>query len=196
MTCGTYTITNMITNDWYAGQSPNIEKRWRNHRNGYGSNTHLQNSAKKYGWEYFVFRIEEVCEHDKQKMDAAEQKLLDLHPTFNKSFIASRVDPKFLIGNKFAKGNKFSLTDEQKKKISEGLKGNKCFLGHKHTEEWKTKMSNSNKGKSPPAATIEAARKYHLGSKQSEETKKKISMSLIETMKKKHSVSKEKEGVL
>src|SRR6478609_8764730 len=57
---GIYKITSP-TGKIYIGQSINIHKRWREHKN----NCHpgkLQNSFKKHGFENHIFEILEECE--------------------------------------------------------------------------------------------------------------------------------------
>lgn len=78
---------------------------------------------------------------------------------------------------------------EVRKKISLSLIGNKRWLGKKHTEKWKRKMSKLfkgrtswwNKGKKRPPFSEEWKKKIGLSNKgkhRSEKTKKKISKSM------------------
>lgn len=100
-----------------------------------------------------------------------------------------------MVGNKNTRGKKQSEetkkkignsnsnpSEETRKKIGAAKKGNQYFLGRKHSEEAKRKMSIVKKGKSS----------HMLGKKHSEETRKKISVvltgrKLSETTKKKMS---------
>jgi hypothetical protein len=66
-------------------------------------------------------------------------------------------------------------------KLSIANKGKQNTLGHKLTEEHKRKISNGNKGKKKPPRTEEHTRKQresHIGKKASLETRKKISLAL------------------
>lgn len=66
---GIYTITNVINNKRYIGQSRNIKIRWRHHINSLNKNKHenqyLQHSYNKYGNKAFNFSILELCSKDK-----------------------------------------------------------------------------------------------------------------------------------
>ena len=61
---GIYSITNIINNKKYIGQSVDIKSRLRNHkwelRHNRHFNDHLQKSFNKYGEICFIFDI--VCE--------------------------------------------------------------------------------------------------------------------------------------
>lgn len=63
----------------------------------------------------------------------------------------------------FQKGHK--PTEETRKKISEALKGNKCHLGHHHSEEAKRKMSLARRRRVIKDETREKMRLAHLGEK-------------------------------
>lgn len=64
MSCGIYKITNNINQKVYIGQSIDINRRWRSHKN---FNEYLQGhyplyqAFKKYGLENFSFEIIEEC---------------------------------------------------------------------------------------------------------------------------------------
>lgn len=68
MKTGIYKIENKINNKKYIGQSVNIEKRWREHRNdAFNSNCKDYNMTiykafRKYGLNNFSFNIIEECE--------------------------------------------------------------------------------------------------------------------------------------
>ena len=62
---GIYKITNLINNQSYIGQSVNITKRWRGHKN-ISPNDHnyeypLYKAFRKYGLENFSFEVIEEC---------------------------------------------------------------------------------------------------------------------------------------
>jgi hypothetical protein len=83
---GIYKITNLITKDFYIGQSTNLESRKRSHWYKLSCNKHcnilLQSSWNKYGKENFRFEILLYCEPF--EMVRYEQNLIDmLKPQFN-----------------------------------------------------------------------------------------------------------------
>lgn len=59
--CGIYKITNKINLKAYIGQSVDIEKRWRQHKNMSRGCTLLLRAFQKYGIENFLFEIVEIC---------------------------------------------------------------------------------------------------------------------------------------
>lgn len=66
--CGIYKIENMVNGKVYIGQSDDIQRRIKTHKNdlskGKHSNTHLQRSVDKYGLENFSFDIVCICNED------------------------------------------------------------------------------------------------------------------------------------
>lgn len=62
---GIYAIKNTITNQYYVGQSSNIDARFRSHKyslnNGNHSNPSLQKSYDEYGEDNFEFMVLENC---------------------------------------------------------------------------------------------------------------------------------------
>ena len=61
MTCGIYTIKNIINGKFYLGSSKNIEKRWNRHlyelRNNRHHSWYLQRAFIKYGENSFKLII-------------------------------------------------------------------------------------------------------------------------------------------
>lgn len=64
--------------------------------------------------------------------------------------VPDNVKEKIIIGNTGKE-----VSEETRKLLSEINMGNNHWLGKKHTEESKQKMSNNNKGKRPPKSTIQ-----------------------------------------
>lgn len=164
MTCGTYTITNKITGEWYAGQGVSIEARWRAHRNGTGKAPLLASAIKRYGRDNFLFEIVEVCVPDKEVLRVAEQKLLDRHPPYNICWIASSV-----------------LGVPKSDAMKEKLRGNKNSLGKIPWNKGLTKASNPIMAML--AAKMQETRRSKFWSRGkgipvSEEQKQKISATL------------------
>ena len=84
--CGIYKIKNIITGDFYIGQSIDLKKREYQHFYELKKNKHynkyLQNSFNKYRKENFIFKTILYC--DKNNLTFYEQLLVDnLNPTFN-----------------------------------------------------------------------------------------------------------------
>lgn len=150
MTCGTYTITNRINKKWYAGQSVDIEARWKGHiRNAAkGSSGHLYSAIRKYGVDNFEFRIVEECPRNKDDLNKCEQKLLDMRPDYNESFIAGAIEMTLEVIKKIIfKNTGRKRSQEAKDRMSRSQLGNTNMLGKHHTEETKKKNSQSHLGK-------------------------------------------------
>lgn len=73
---GIYKITNLINKKIYIGQSENIERRWKEHRNrpfqkkSSQYETPLYKAIRKYGINNFTFEILEECK--KEELDSKE----------------------------------------------------------------------------------------------------------------------------
>jgi len=68
----------------------------------------------------------------------------------------------------------YKYTDEQKKNISDSLKGNQSFLGKTHTDETKQKISKTQTGKKWSEKTREILTEKRKNQRHSEETKQKM----------------------
>ena len=82
---GIYSITNIINNKKYIGQSIDIKCRIRNHkyelRHNKHSNDHLQKSFNKYGEDCFVF--ETICECEESELDELERYYIAYYNCMN-----------------------------------------------------------------------------------------------------------------
>ena len=171
--CGIYKITNAVDGKFYIGSSCNITKRLCFHRSQLirdkHFNRHLQRAWNKYGAQAFTFETVLLCDIETKLY--FEQVFIDvLCPAYN-----------------FAKGalatmQGYKHTEETRRKVSEGLKGNTNFVGHKHTEETIRKMSEAKKGKplsEEHKRNISEARKGEkhpfYGKNHTDETKRKMS---------------------
>ena len=176
-----YRITNNINHKTYIGQhlyhgSLLVE-------DGYmGSGIYLKNAQKKYGIENFSKEIITIA------MSRSEANVLE------KYYIAK--DRKENIygcyniadggqGGAWNKG--IPCSEESKKKISESEKGHRPYFCRPRTEEEKRKISEKLKGRKlnlsdeERLARSEKAKEMsrrNIGSKRSEETKKKMSEAL------------------
>lgn len=139
MRAGIYSITNNVDGKVYIGQSQDVDKRCRYHfiilRNGNHINKHLQNAYNKYGENSFTFDIIEECCVD--SLDEREIFYIEKLKAFNNGY-------NMTIGGGGRRG--YQLSDESKEKIRQALYGNKAFLGRKHSDETKKKISIANKG--------------------------------------------------
>ncbi len=155
MNSGVYIITNVVTGDRYIGSSKNIYVRirvhWNQLRKGKHHNHFMQCSWNKYGEDAFQYCILELTECTKAALLNCEQYYIDtLKPEFNANPIAATQ-----LG--------FKQSEETKKKISEGHKGNlNGMSGKSHSSETKAKMTQVLRGHSV-----------------SEETRKKISETIL-----------------
>lgn len=88
--CGIYKITNLINNKCYIGQSVDIEKRFRQHKNNYDNKNepsydyHLYRSIRKYGIENFKFEIIEECDYE--KLNERETYWIDYYDSYNNGY--------------------------------------------------------------------------------------------------------------
>lgn len=195
-----YLIENNINGKKYIGQTiqNDINKRWNKHKlvNKSFIGTCLYNAYKKYGVNNFNFKIICICfDEDTNKFEEEYVKKYNtLYPN-GYNMIEGGKSRKFtpilkeLISSKLSGINHPNygkhLKEETKKKLSEALKGNK----------------NHNFGKRPSEETIakirEAAYKRYKKNeiKCSEETKEKISNSLIEYYKNNSLIEKKKNNI-
>ena len=97
-------------------------------------------------------------EDSKRKMSEKTKKRFRDHPEYAKAIgdrqrgkKASQTTKDKMsqsrLGNQNAKGSHWKMTEESKKKISQALKGKQNCLGHKHTQETKDKIAESNRNR-------------------------------------------------
>lgn len=170
-----YLRTNLINGKQYVGQTIDFDRReydWL-HETKYAG-TYINNARNKYGTENFKTKALKEC-HTQEELNYWEQ------------YYIKELNTKFPNGynlNDGGGGNSgYKLTQEQKNKLSESLKGRTVWnkgltnetdervkknsinkSGFHHSEEMKRKTSEMKKGN-----------KNWLGKHHSEETKKKIS---------------------
>lgn len=203
---GIYKIENTVNGNFYIGSAVNLSNRKWHHvsdlRLNRHKNKHLQNAWNKYGEDCFVFSVVEYCEKD--RIIEREQFYLDtMQPQYNISPTAGnclgvkhteemRAKVSFAVRNrtpetieKMSKSHKgVKLSPETRKRISEAQKktGNvfkmiASNIGRICSPEKRKKISEKNKGK-----VITQEQRNNLlrtGIKHTEETKAKISASLI-----------------
>ena len=139
MTCGIYTIQNLVNGKIYIGQAVDIEKRWKTHKSElrYKSHTnkHLQNAWNYYKEDKFEFTI--ICECDENQLNTLEQYYI---------FELMSYDGE--VGyNKEYGGKSGRPTEETKAKLNELRKSGKIGMSGKHhkeeTKELLRKIHNS-----------------------------------------------------
>jgi group I intron endonuclease len=207
-----YLITNTINGKRYAGQtSASIAQRWRQHKSDAqtGNPKHLYQAMRLYGVDNFAIEPLLVV-HTKQDLDFYEAELiqgLDLrnpdkgynltdggegvhgfrHSEETKRRMSEDVKAKGIKPPSRKGAKQPSLTEEQRKNMSDSQKGKKKPpLSEEHkkklslinsgktlSEEHKRKISESHLGIKPSQDTLDKLRLSHLGRKDSEETKKK-----------------------
>jgi len=183
---GVYEIVNTLNGHRYIGSSLNLNKRRNEHlrdlQKGKHHSQYLQRAWNKYGEKNFVFSVIEYC--DKDLLISKEQNHINaVHPSYNISLTAgSPLGVKHSLETRkkvseAGKGRVFS--EEHKRRIGQSNKGKirseeakivmaKNSTGRIFSEESRRKMSESSKN-----------RVHKMGYKLSEETKTKISKSLL-----------------
>jgi group I intron endonuclease len=167
---GIYAIINTINGKRYVGQSVNIHKRMQDHFRQLGRGKHIckyfQYAFNKAGADVFGFAVLEEC--GKEALTEREQFWMDYYRDrglYNSvpaagSNLGMRHTAEAKEKMAVARRGKH-LTAEAREKIAAAL------TGQKRTAEARANMTEA-----------QVKRKVRLGSKQSEETRKKISASL------------------
>lgn len=182
---GIYMIRNLINDKKYIGQSVDIERRFKEHKNRMfytEYETCFYRALKKYGIENFSFEILEICK--KEEMDEKEKEYIQKFKTYVKEN-----GYNFTTGGKGYSGE---FTEEHKQKLAASktgvknplynktpsketlLKRSLALKGKKKPDSFKEKMSIIHKGKIISEETREKLRNANLGKKHSEETKEKM----------------------
>lgn len=147
----------------YIGSTMYVARRWHEHEYGIKNRRHynlkLQRHCNKYGWEDMVFEIIVQC--DRSVLIKTEQMFIDLYkPYFNicpkagSCFGRSVSDEtKRKVSEALAGRKRKPLSEDHKKKVSEGLKRRPPY-----SEETRQKLSKVNKGKKWSPEIIERMR--------------------------------------
>lgn len=192
---GIYKITNKINNKCYIGQSIHIEKRFKEHIKS-NFDTPLCKAFKKYGVDNFIFEVVEEC--------VAEQ-LNDKEIYYIQHFKSSTEEWGYNLtfgGN----NNIGGFSKQTREKISKSRIGEKNpMYGKPLSKESLAKRSITykktlqNMSEEKKKQWSESNRKGHLGIRNTEEQKKKISNSLKEFYKnhpeKRQEISKKGKGI-
>lgn len=157
----------------YVGLSKNIELRWKQHINlRFTGNNKLKESFITYGNNNHNFIVVEELENNDKILRKQERYWIKYYDSFNDGLNEN--------GGGSGPG---SHTTKSKQKISSALKGKPKpdDFGEKrskefYTDEWKQKISQSNKGRiSPNKGKIG----YNKGKIMTDDQKQKISLSLL-----------------
>lgn len=178
-----YMHVNKINNKKYIGiTKTSVNKRWGCNGSGYRNNKQsvFYRAIQKYGWDNF----EHIILYENLSKDEAcniEIKLIKEYKTQDSNF-GYNIQPGGQLGNdgvKFSEESKKKmskshsgkkLTDDHKKKISEGCKGhNPCV----HSEKTKDMLSKLNTGKILSEDTKYKISKALTGIKRDQETLQK-----------------------
>lgn len=132
-----YAIINVVDGKAYIGGTTQYKKRINNHlinlRLNRHENRNLQSAFNQHGEEHFFFIILEECK--KKILKEREQHWLDtIHNKYN------------IVPN--ARGGRLPgipLSEEWKKRIGEGAKGNKGNVNAPRTLEWRRNLSEAGK---------------------------------------------------
>ena len=145
--------------------SQKLENRWRKGK-GYCKNTLFHRAIEKYGWDNL--KHETLFENlTKEEAEQKEIELISSHKSNERECGYNVANGGQCVGM-FSEETKEKLrkanigkkqSEETKRKISEALKGEKCYLFGKHlSEETKEKLSKAHLGKKLSEATRERMR--------------------------------------
>lgn len=173
---GIYKILNTLTGKFYIGSSISVRNRFYKHlsqlRLGRHRNAHLQAAFDRDGEAAFQFAVLELCERD--QLLAREQHHLDtLKPEYNICAIA---------GNTMG----YRHGPDAREKMKKTHKRTKSFLGRRHTDEARRKISEKRAGRklSPEhvARIVEAnlGNSHTAGHQLTTEHRAKVSASLLD----------------
>ena len=147
---GIYKITNKVTNQFYIGQSIDIQRRFIEHKTPKANgNNRLHQDMKKYGIKNFEFKIIELCELS----ELSEREL----------YFIKKLNPYY---NKIGK----SLPEETKKKISDTLKKHWGTL----SDEAKIKIIKNNLKGPPVGHAVSKETRKKISKRISEIQKQKV----------------------
>ena len=137
---GIYKIENKFNGKVYIGQSIDINRRFKEHKNSLKNNkhhnTHLQYAFNKYGEDNFTFEIIDVCEID--ELDALERLYINKYECKHDEWGYNLEDG----GNENKKLSKAAL--EKRQEFWNSEKGQQ--LKKEYSERYRNNTSNSTTG--------------------------------------------------
>lgn len=170
-----YLIVNKVNHKTYVGQRKSSKRCYEDKYMGSGK--HLRAAQKKYGIENFEKFLIQYC-YSQEETDKAERLWIAEYRSRGKA------EYNIADGGHGSNGNKgkpawnkgVSMTEEQKRKISESKKGeNNPNYGKHFSEEHKKNLSKALKGKPKSEEAKRNMSEAHKGKRLSEETRKKMS---------------------
>lgn len=167
---GVYQIRNLQNNKVYIGSTNCFNRRKDEHftnlRNNHHVNPHLQYAFNKYGEENFIFEIlEHVDEED--NLIKREQFWFDVINPCNESV-------GYNILNEATDVKRVPISEETKIKISNSRKGTPAWNKGLKCPQWSGEKHGMY-GKTHTPEVKQRLREFHLGTKLSEETKRRMS---------------------
>jgi group I intron endonuclease len=172
---GIYGLKNKITNKWYVGQTCNeIKNRFSDYKGlRCKGQPKIYRAILKYGYENFEEIILELCKLDRNILNERETFWIKEKNSLKNGYNCNAggiFDHKPMLGKKHA--------EETKQKIR--IARAKQKIGSDHVSiEARARMSAGRINKSLTSEHCNKLSKSHIGIKQSEESKIKISKSLI-----------------
>lgn len=127
-----YMHTNKINGKKYVGiTSRNPEDRWQTNGTGYSGQKHFWNAINKYGWDNFKHEI--LLSNETFEYACAVEKCLIRHyKSYDRNY-----GYNLTLG-----GEGMCLTEEQRQKLSERMRGEgNPFYGKHHTEQTRKRIS-------------------------------------------------------
>lgn len=170
-----YVIRNTLNNKCYVGESVDLPSRLRAHRS-YGKLL-IGKAIKKYGPENFDVKVTYYPAADKADLLKIEEELIaklgTLSPLgYNQIPSTKLSSQEWRVKRGLTKKPRVPKTEEHQRKITEALTGR---VNGPLSEEHKRRISEKNKGRKPSKEEIEKMRQALLGSKRTEESKKRMS---------------------
>lgn len=165
----------------YIGQTVKEKHRKRQHINHCktGVDNKFYRAVRKYSWDNFIYGI--IEEFDVDILNEQEIFYIDKYDTYENGYNST-------LGGEGMRG--FTHNEETRKKLSKAHKGRvpteeqrrkigEASKGRKHSEETRKKISDKVSGKNHPLYGRIGELHHGYGIPRSEETKQKISISLM-----------------
>ena len=182
--CGIYKITSP-SKKVYIGQSIDIENRLNEYRLlRCKKQPRLYSSLKKHGWDKHKKEIIHQCQYE--QLNELEKYYVDLFQSFNTKYGLNLRDgggskgiPSLETRKKMSLSAK-NMTDEKRKKLSDGKMGNKNpMFGKKLSDEHKKSLSISNLGKKMTDYQKQILIQSRTGTHHTEESKTKMREAMV-----------------
>lgn len=182
-----YTITNILENKIYIGQTITPRARWLNHKGQCRKNKptqYIHRAMIKYGVENFIFEVIATC-RTQEDANETEIILIKQYDSQNKDYgynieCGGNTSPRSPETIERFKATVAMWSNEKKaeisKKIGDGNRGKAVILSQEMVEQLR-KWAQNNIGKPRSKETKKRISDSHKGKKLSEETKQKMSQA-------------------